>query len=104
MNAQAPLVVINVFTPKPGQLDAFVEAQAGGLRRMAGHIPGLRGGRLYRAADGSRAILVSVFESEAQLSQWLGSPDFAAHRERITPLIEKSEAGRYELVYESGSI
>lgn len=104
MSTETPLVVVNVFTPKPGRMDAFVEAQAGGLRRLAGRIPGLRGGRLYRAADGSRAILLSVFESEAQLSQWIGSGEFAAHRERILPFIDKSEAGRYELVYESGSV
>ena len=104
MNTEAPLVAINVFTPKPGQLDAFIEAQAGGLRRMAGRIPGLRGGRLYRAADGSRAILLSVFESQAAFNQWIGSPEFAEHRDRITPFIEKAEPGRYELVYESGSV
>jgi heme-degrading monooxygenase HmoA len=104
VNTAAPWIAINVFTPKPGQMDAFIEAQLGGLRRFGGRIPGLRGGRLYRAADGSRATLVSVFEDEAAFRQWIGSAEFAEHRDRIAPLLEKSEPARYELVYESGSI
>lgn len=104
MSQDTPVVAINLFTPKPGQFDAFVEAQAGFLRRMAGRIPGLRGGRLYRAADGSRAVLLSVFESQDHFDQWVGSAEFAEHRGRIMPFIDKAEPGRYELVYESGSV
>jgi heme-degrading monooxygenase HmoA len=104
VSIESAVVVVNVFTPKPGKLGEFIESQGGFLRRMAGSIPGLRGGRLYRAADGSRALLFSVFESEAKLSQWMTSAEFAGHRERIAPLLEKSEPGRFELVYEAGSV
>jgi heme-degrading monooxygenase HmoA len=102
--ANAPLVVVNVFTPKPGKLEDFIAAQAAGLTRLRGRIPGLRGGRLYRAEDGSRALLVSAFDSQAKLDEWLASAAFAEHRANLTPFVERSEAMRYRMVYEAGSL
>lgn len=102
--AAAPLMVVTVFTPKQGQLDALVETHADGLRNRVGAIAGLRGGRLLRAADGSRAVLVSAFDSEADYQRWLASPELAAHRERLRPYVERAEPGAFELVYQSGTI
>ena len=103
-STDTPLVVVNVFTPKPGKLEDFLAAQSAGLGRLRGKIPGLRGGRLYRAEDGSRALLVSAFDSQAQLEQWLASAEFAAHRANLVPFVERSEATRYALVYEAGNL
>ncbi len=76
-----PVVVINVFTPKPEALDAFLALQVAAL-------PALRAGTT--GARGSRLI------SE--------SPAFAAHRTKILPLLERAEPGRYQLVYEAGDL
>ena len=100
----AALVVVNVFTPKPGMLDDFIAAQSAGLRRLSGRIPGLRGGRFYRADDGSRAVLVSAFDSETQYGAWTASAEFAEHRARLVPFIERAEAVRYGQVYSAGKL
>lgn len=97
-------VVVTVFTPKEGQIDALVETHVDGLRNRVGPIGGLRGGKLLRAADGSRAVLVSAFESLADYRQWVGSAEFAAQRERVRPFVEKAEPGVFEVAYESGVI
>ena len=34
--APAALVVVNVFTPKPGMLNDFIATQSAGLRRLSG--------------------------------------------------------------------
>jgi len=99
-----PLVVVTVFTPKEGRLDALVETHVDGLRNRVGAIGGLRGGRLLRAADGSRAVLVSAFDSEADYRRWMASAEFAAHRERVRAHVERTEPGEFELVYQSGTI
>jgi len=102
--ANASLIVVNVFTPKSGKLEDFLAAQNAGLSRLRGKIPGLRGGRLYRAEDGSRALLVSAFDTQAQLERWLASAEFAEHRANVTPFVERTEATRFRLVYEAGSL
>lgn len=97
-----PLVVVNVFTPKPGQLDAFMEVQRSGLQAFRGRIPGLRGGRLLRGHDDATAMLISMFESRQALEAWLGSPLFKAHVQKLSPLLESTAPRTYELVYENG--
>jgi hypothetical protein len=44
-----PFFLMNVFTPKPGKLDEFLELQASGLPVLRQGFPGSRGGSLYRA-------------------------------------------------------
>lgn len=102
--AAGPLVVVTILTPKAGQLDSLVATHADGLRNRMGAIGGLRGGRLLRAADGSRAVLVSAFESEADYQRFRASPELAAQRERVRPFVEQAETGAFEVVYESGVI
>ena len=99
-----PTAVINVFTLKPGRQDEFFAVQEAAAREFAGSIPGLRGGRMHRSLDGKTAALISLFDSQEDLQRWLDSARFAAHREKILGLVERADAGRYEMVYETGSL
>ncbi|MGF1626108.1 MAG: putative quinol monooxygenase [Alphaproteobacteria bacterium] len=97
-----PVTVINVFTPRPGRLEDLVAVQQAALPGFRGRVPGLLGSRFYRALDGRNAVLVSVFETPDDFQQFRGSDLFAAHRDRISPLLEGTNPGLYELVYEAG--
>lgn len=99
----APFVVINTFTLKPGQLDAFVAAQRDGLLAMRGQIDGLLGSRLHRALERDQALLVSVFASRAAFERFRDGALFAAHRARIAPFIERAEPVFYAPAYAAGS-
>jgi heme-degrading monooxygenase HmoA len=95
---------INIFTPKPGKLDEFLEIQVAQQRRFAGNIPGWRGSRLHRSLDGTTAAAITIFDSVADHQRWLQTEDFKAHFQRIEPLIERADRGWYELVQEAGQI
>jgi len=101
---QGPIAILNLFTLKPGQLDTFVAVQRAALPGLGGQIPGFRGSRLYRAVDGTNAAMLSVFDSLEHFKRWTASEAFVAHRDRISPLFERTAPGLYEVVYESGSI
>jgi heme-degrading monooxygenase HmoA len=97
-----PVVVINVFTPKPGQMDAFVRMQSEALRDLGERIPGWRGTRMYRALDDRSAAVVSTFTSEAEYHAWMASELFNQHRNKVAPLIERAGPQLYRLVHEAG--
>jgi heme-degrading monooxygenase HmoA len=98
------IAVLNTFTPKPGRLEDFIAVQTAALPGLAAHIRGFRGSRLYRAADGSRVVMVSVFDTPDELDRFSASEPFIAHRARISELLERAEPVRCELVYEAGEI
>ena len=98
------VTVLNIFTPKPGWLDAFVEVQRTSLPSLARNIQGLRGSRLLRAVDGTTAAMISVFDSPEDLKRWMASATFAAHREKLSTMINRAAPGIYEVIYEAGSI
>ena len=98
------VTVLNIFTPKPGWLDAFVEVQRTSLPRLARNIQGFRGSRLFRALDGTTAAMISVFDSPEDFKRWTASEAFVVHREKLATMIERTAPGDYELVYEAGSI
>lgn len=100
-----PVVLVNVFTPKPGQLDAFVDAQIDEYRRLLGRVAGWRGNRLHRSLDGRTVVNYAVFESLAAYKGWRDSDLFADHLKVIAPLVERSEPGLYSApLYEAGSV
>ncbi|HZP93852.1 MAG TPA: antibiotic biosynthesis monooxygenase family protein [Burkholderiales bacterium] len=99
-----PIVVVNTFTPKPGALEEFIALQTAALPGLSADLPGFRGSRLYRADDGGKAVLVSVFETAEDFRRFMESDAFRAHRERILPLLDRADPGRYETVYEAGRI
>ncbi len=98
------VVLVNVFTPKPGQMDAFVAAQTGEYKRLLGKVAGWKGNRLHRALDGKLAVNYAVFDSLASYKAWRESELFAEHGAIIAPFVEKSEPGIYEMLYQAGEI
>jgi heme-degrading monooxygenase HmoA len=97
------VAVINTFTPKAGRLEDFVRLQESALPGFRGRVPGLLGSRFYRAQDGRNAVLISVFASAESFQNFLQSDLFAAHRDRISPLLERTDPGLYQLVYRTGA-
>ena len=96
------VIVINVFTPKPGQMDAFIQTQAEGLAQLRNRIPGWRGTRLYRALDERTVAAVSTFASADEYHAWMASALFDEHRKKVAPLIERAGPQLYRLVHEAG--
>jgi len=92
------LAHINIFTPKPGMMDDFINAQLQGLPTF-GEIPGSRGSLFYRAKDDSHVILISLFEDEAAHRRFMDTPAFHHHRQRLMPLLEGTKPGYYTLTY-----
>ncbi len=90
---------LNVLTPKPGRLDDFIRAQLDGVPRL-GDVRGLIESRLYRAEDGSNAVIVSGFESLDAFQAFQQSTAFQAERARLQPLVESVRPAFYRLVHE----
>ncbi len=96
MNAETkPVVVINIFTPKPGALDDFLALQSAALPGLRAGATGSRGSRLFRAEDNSKAVMVSVFDTAEDFKRFSESAPFAAHRAKMLQFLEKADAGRY---------
>jgi heme-degrading monooxygenase HmoA len=105
MNAAGEaLIVVNRFVARPGCLDELIRIQQQALPQLASGLQGWRGTRLLRGIDGDSAVLLSAFDSEANYVRLRESAAFAAHRERLMPLIERAEPGLYGLVLASGML
>ena len=99
-----PVVVINIFTPKPGALDDFLALQTAALPGLRAGATGSRGSRLFRAEDNGKAVMVSVFDTAEDFKRFNESAPLAAHRGKMLQLLERAEAGQYQLVYQSGDV
>ena len=99
-----PVVVVNVFTPKPGALDEFLALQIAALPGLRAGATGSRGSRLFRAHDDSKAVMVSVFDTAEDFKRFTESTPIAAHRAKMLQFLQKADAGQYELVYQSGDV
>lgn len=95
------VVLVNVFTPKPGQTDDFIAAQTAEYLRLKGQVEGALGNRLLRALDGARVVNIAYFASVALYDAWIASELFADHLERIRDLVAKVEPELFSPVYES---
>ncbi len=105
MNTETkPVVVINVFTPKPGALDDFLAVQIAALPGLRAGATGSRGSRLFRAEDNSKAVMVSVFDTADDFKRFTESAPIAAHRAKMLQFLERAEASDYQLVYQSGDV
>jgi heme-degrading monooxygenase HmoA len=98
------VTVINVFIPKAEALDDFLAVQIAALPGLRAGATGARGSRLFRSEDNTKAVLVSVFDTAEDFRQFTESAEFAAHRAKIQPFIERAEPGRYQLVYQVGDV
>jgi heme-degrading monooxygenase HmoA len=94
-----PLFHINMFTPKSGRIDDFITAQLEGVARL-GQIPGLNESRLYRAEDGSRAIVIARFDTIEAYQEFQNGAAFQAERARLKPLLEGVQPAFYRLIHE----
>jgi heme-degrading monooxygenase HmoA len=94
-----PITMLNRFTAKPGQLDAFVAAQTAEYKRLKGLVPGWLGNRLLHALDGSHVVNVAEFDSHANYVAWRDSALFAGHLEIIRPFVAKAEPALYQTIY-----
>jgi heme-degrading monooxygenase HmoA len=99
-----PVVVVNVFTPKPGALDEFLALQIAALPGLRAGATGSRGSRLFRAEDNSKAVMVSVFDTAEDFKRFTESAPIAAHRAKMLQFLERAEAGQYQMVYQSGDV
>ena len=98
------VVVINIFTPKPGALNDFLALQTAALPGLRAGTSGARGSRLYRAEDGGKVIMLSVFDTGEDFEKFTAGEAFASHRAKMLPLLEKAEPGRYQLVFQAGEV
>ena len=97
------VTLINTLAVKPGRIEEFLLLQQQFATTMSGLRPGLVGGRMYRNAAGTKAVLVSQFESvEAQLAT-TGSAEFKAHLARMRELVDSSSPDGYEVAYTYGA-
>jgi heme-degrading monooxygenase HmoA len=94
-----PLFIINVIKTKPGMVDEFIRRQLDGLPRL-GPLPGLTESRLLRAEDGTGVVIMSGYESEEAFRAFQESPEFAAERAKMAPLVENVRPAFYRLVHE----
>jgi heme-degrading monooxygenase HmoA len=99
-----PVVVVNVFTPKPDALDDFLAVQIAALPGLRAGATGARGSRLLRADDGSKAVMVSVFDTAEDFKRFNESAPLAAHRAKMQQFLDRADAGHYQLVYQSGDV
>jgi heme-degrading monooxygenase HmoA len=104
-SVEGVVMLVNLFTPKPGMTQAFVEAQTGEYVRLKGKVAGWIGNRLGRAVDGNGQLVnVAMFDSMANYNAWRESALFAEHLDIIRPFVEKSAPGMYELLYSAGDL
>lgn len=99
--ASGAVVLVNVFTPKAGLTDDFIEAQTAEYVRLKGQVEGALGNRLLRALDGRRVINVAYFASVALYDAWRESALFADHLDRIRHLVDIVDPALYLPVYET---
>lgn len=95
------VVLVNIFTPKPGLTDDFIRAQTGEYVRLRGLVKGALGNRLLRALDGKRVVNIAYFESADLYDAWRASNLFADHLDRIRHLVDAVDPDLYRPVYES---
>lgn len=98
LNSDAPLFNINLFTPRNGQADAFRQMQLERLPTFAG-TPGLLSSRFFAEEGGDRFLLLSGLASIEAHRAFMASEAFAAHRNRLLPLIEGSDSRYWRLIH-----
>src|SRR5689334_17700134 len=97
-----PVTIINRFAIKPGKMNEFIAAQRNFAATLRTQGSGLIGGRMYRSADGTSAVLLSQFESESAQAQILQSPAFKQHVSNLQALVESASPSAYEEAYTTG--
>lgn len=99
-----PVVLVNTFIARPGQMQCFITTQTAEYKRLLGRVPGWRGNRLHLALDGSVAVNYAIFETLQAYKDWRASALFVEHVAMISPYIERSEPALCEPLYEAGDL
>jgi heme-degrading monooxygenase HmoA len=94
-----PVVLVNIFTPANGDLQAFIDVQINEYKALKGHVAGWIGNTLCRSIDGAKAINIAVFENREKYHEWRYSDRFREHMEVIKPLIVKAEPYIVQTLY-----
>ena len=97
------ITVINPLAVKPGRIDEFIALQRDFANAMSGRQVGPLGGRMYRNQDGSKALLISQFESRDAQSATTRSPEFQAHLARLREMVDASSPECFEVAYTYGA-
>ena len=96
------ITIINPMLIKPGQMDEFVNLQRSFVLSMSGQLAGLLGGRMYCNAEGTKALLLSHFESAEAQAATTRMPDFQAHLAKVRAMVEASSPDQYAEAYTYG--
>lgn len=96
----ARVTVVGTFGIKPGRMDEFISLQ----REFATSTcpAGLTGGRMYRSRNGTRAVLVSQFESVQAQEAVMQSRELQSHIGKLREMVESSSPDVYEEAYTYG--
>jgi hypothetical protein len=92
------VTLINVFTAKPGNQQAFVTAQMGEYKRLRGKIAGSLSANLHRGLGGSKAANYAQFRSLEALGTWQQSDLMKEHMPVILPYVERAQPDIYRAV------
>ena len=98
------VLLVNLFTPKPGQAHDFIRAQTSEYVRLHGKVKGWIGNRLGRAVSGGQIVNVAAFDTLDDYNAWRASDLFREHVEVIRPFVAGSAPGMYEIVYAAGNL
>lgn len=98
--APFPYTIINIFTPTGGTADRLLDMQMQEIARLseAAGEAGWLGNEVYWASDSSCLVVITRFTDAMAAANWRATPDFAAHLERIAPLIARVDSIPVELI------
>lgn len=94
------VAAINTLTIKQGRMEEFISVQREFATTRCP--PGLVGGRMYRNREGTKAVLVSQFESAEAQATIMGSSELQAHLGKLRQMVESSTPDIYEVAYTYG--
>ncbi|MBD2842109.1 antibiotic biosynthesis monooxygenase family protein [Erythrobacter rubeus] len=95
------VTLINIFTPKEGDLQNFVDAQIAEYRRLDGKVDGAIWNRLHVNRENGTAVNVALFESREKYDAWIDSDLFEEHIAKIKPLLDDVSPALYEVSYDA---
>lgn len=92
--ANDQFTLVNLFTPKPGAIDQFLQMQLDDTAQMRDNASaaGWLNNEVYRTRDGERLIVVTRFANAESQAKWTQTAQFLDHRARIAPMLDIVES------------
>lgn len=97
----AKVTAIGTFGIKSGRMEEFIALQR--EFAMSRCLTGLLGGRMYRNREGTKAVLVSQFESVEAQETIMGGAELRAQIGKLREMVESSSPDIYEEAYTYGA-